>query len=669
MSNVKQKYAAESSLLTLLDEKNRAIKLLQKQVQNQKLQLKYYIRKELKPPKIQGFSEKCCGDVIEESIPLGLAMTKFRNETGIKTRSYSLYEKMLRIDQKISGMLNNQQQILKRMVKTMFMTTQNEQQTQPAWFNLYPIHIEIFNKLMYRTMALAKSLNIFRICCDRLMVQEDERNTIVEQVYSKPVKERLDCNVLVSVHMERLRLENDIKYILKQQHLLRTKVKQILILDKKIKHVHFAQDSKVFVSFSALVLQKVNQLKSQAYCILESTIKQRTKIPDTIAPTFERKSVVKILKTALEQLKLRDFTVPEDYALEEKDLFKKILSVLDLQINAKAVKRYVYKVNQCRILQNELQGLYVEREKLTHSMTLLEGELQKLKLKQSVDALKLMQENNALKIQVEDVKPMLKDAGVQCDKGSLDSEHRLAIKEKNLKIFELQNLNTTLENQKSRFKSVIARNKSQIVYLLKTINENLMKTTKDSCTENDSQTYVVNSKVSVALSACSTETYTLGTEYHSSDIQSEQNNAKKELQNLFFSSKPDLSDVAEDVTNDEISFSSIKPSKTSLESLRKNITPNSSPNESNYWRNYNDLDIRKSLHQYQYLNRLGSDNPALFLRGHFNHLSNMLAKNKIISTIYPYTNLTSDSSSNFHSSTCLNGFLYRETASIEELDY
>lgn len=62
--NIANKNQTSESLLSVLDDKNRMISSLKKQLQNQKMQLTYYMNRELSWNKIQQFSESVSNGII-----------------------------------------------------------------------------------------------------------------------------------------------------------------------------------------------------------------------------------------------------------------------------------------------------------------------------------------------------------------------------------------------------------------------------------------------------------------------------------------------------------------------------------------------------------------------------------------------------------------------------
>lgn len=71
---------SSATLLSVLDDKNRAIEVLQRQLQNQKLQLGYYIKNALKPSKIIQLS-KTVSNVSRSSLSLISLMTLSVSQT------------------------------------------------------------------------------------------------------------------------------------------------------------------------------------------------------------------------------------------------------------------------------------------------------------------------------------------------------------------------------------------------------------------------------------------------------------------------------------------------------------------------------------------------------------------------------------------------------------
>ncbi|CAH1966635.1 unnamed protein product [Acanthoscelides obtectus] len=105
----------KGSLLEVLDNKNKTIDALKKQLYNQKLQLMYYFQKGLGTSKLLKLSKSCSTHNFDQSMPLVLALNKFKKENGLKSSLYQVYERMGFLDRRIEVLLNIQELALKEL--------------------------------------------------------------------------------------------------------------------------------------------------------------------------------------------------------------------------------------------------------------------------------------------------------------------------------------------------------------------------------------------------------------------------------------------------------------------------------------------------------------------------------------------------------------------------
>lgn len=126
---------------------------------------------------------QCCSEALEGNMGVKIAMTNFNKKMGIKSNALCLYERMCYIDERISSSLDDQEFILRKIVNKLCELVRHangniEFKVQFSNFITDPFHIELFNKLLNATINLRKKLDTFRICCNRLITIEDERNAI-----------------------------------------------------------------------------------------------------------------------------------------------------------------------------------------------------------------------------------------------------------------------------------------------------------------------------------------------------------------------------------------------------------------------------------------------------------------------------------------------------------
>lgn len=65
----------------------------------------------------------------------------------------------------------------------------------------------------------------------------------MEQVYSLPVEERIDCNYLMRIQMEKAELENEIKRISQHQATGRHRIKELNVIEKILHNLQWELNS------------------------------------------------------------------------------------------------------------------------------------------------------------------------------------------------------------------------------------------------------------------------------------------------------------------------------------------------------------------------------------------------------------------------------------------
>ncbi|XP_048521593.1 uncharacterized protein LOC109542956 [Dendroctonus ponderosae] len=263
-----------TSLLSVLDDKNLLIAALRKQLQNQKTQLSYYIKRELNGNRIQQLSLSCTPLAYEYSLPLTLAMNQFCKQAGIKSNLAKLHERLKRLDSDLSNALKDQEFVLRKIVNKLceFLRFQEIcNGDQFGGFISSPLHVDLFDQLLTATVGLRRRLEAFRICCDRLILVEEERSAIVDQVYSLPAGERTTRNALLDIQMEKARLESELLHPRGPQDL--NAIEDLLQqLQVQLNCSFGGVDSK-----ESSVSRMLTQMNSEAKLLLEATKQQREK--------------------------------------------------------------------------------------------------------------------------------------------------------------------------------------------------------------------------------------------------------------------------------------------------------------------------------------------------------------------------------------------------------
>lgn len=221
---------SNESLLSILHEKNKTIERLQKQLHFQKLQLKFYLSKHFESSKVTELSKTCQSNATEENLLVNLALSRFCKKMGFKSKIIVLYERMCNMEDRVNTILQVQECVIRKILSRFFDLVKIDEvdvKRQLKKLLANPEYTELFNNLIHANVALRKNLDVFRICCDRLIVIEEERNMIVEQVYSLPIEQRTNCNYLIGIQVEKVQLQNRLKEILKDQDTLRNRIEEL----------------------------------------------------------------------------------------------------------------------------------------------------------------------------------------------------------------------------------------------------------------------------------------------------------------------------------------------------------------------------------------------------------------------------------------------------------
>uniref|UniRef100_A0AAR5Q4E8 Uncharacterized protein n=1 Tax=Dendroctonus ponderosae TaxID=77166 RepID=A0AAR5Q4E8_DENPD len=263
-----------TSLLSVLDDKNLLIAALRKQLQNQKTQLSYYIKRELNGNRIQQLSLSCTPLASEYSLPLTLAINQFCKQAGIKSNLAKLHERLKLLDGNLSNALKDQEFVLRKIVNKLceFLRFQEIcNGDQFGGFISSPLHVDLFDQLLTATVGLRRRLEAFRICCDRLILVEEERNAIVDQVYSLPAEERTTRNALLDIQMEKARLESELLHPRGPQDLN--------AIDDLLQHLQVQLNCSFggVDSKESSVSRMLTKMNSEAKLLLEATKQQREK--------------------------------------------------------------------------------------------------------------------------------------------------------------------------------------------------------------------------------------------------------------------------------------------------------------------------------------------------------------------------------------------------------
>ncbi|XP_074037060.1 uncharacterized protein [Leptinotarsa decemlineata] len=398
------------SFLSILEDKNTMIEMLKKQLQNQKMQITYYLHKDLARSKLRELSQTCTAWELDKSLPVELAMSEFRRTNGLKSTVQHLYEHMKYIDEKLVVTLRGQEFILKKIVKRLFHFLKHSNdniQFKMSTSKVFKTEfcLELFNKLLDATLVLRRKLEAFRICCNRLIVIEDERNVIAEQVSSLPVDQKMNCNFIMNIQMEKARLEKKVKQISQEQESRKEDLKELGILEEKISGLQKQLKSMTIGAGEiAHIDETVRNLDLEAKFLL--SVSKRFKDKHRMELEAAKSSNNQILDTVLEYIHL---------AIEGKDLVNKHLrhrSELELFDNIKkpiaaATGKLTEELDQfkfeCESLKRDLNKLLLERNQLKISNYQLQRDFETIKCDHSKELANLQQQRDMYLAQVEDL--------------------------------------------------------------------------------------------------------------------------------------------------------------------------------------------------------------------------------------------------------------------------
>lgn len=97
----------------------------------------------------------------------------------------SLHERMANIDARIFAIVERQEILLAEVVDKLLRCSKNEVDRQKfesgcCLSQMFPSvnQFDMFNEMFNATLSLRADLDRYRLCCNRLLVIEDERNTL-----------------------------------------------------------------------------------------------------------------------------------------------------------------------------------------------------------------------------------------------------------------------------------------------------------------------------------------------------------------------------------------------------------------------------------------------------------------------------------------------------------
>ncbi|XP_076264093.1 uncharacterized protein LOC143198636 [Rhynchophorus ferrugineus] len=449
------------SLLSVLDDKNLTICALKKQLENQKMQLAYYINKELKKETIQELSETCTPCILDTNLPLNLALSKFCKQAGIKSTLSLLHERMTRLDEDMMRRLRHQEFVLGQIVGKLADYARQQMSVNFGNFVMDLRVVDLFMKLLDSTAMLKRKLDCFRISCHRVLLIEEERNALADYVYSMPIEERTACNYLVGVGMEKAALENEIKLTGGDGVTVGSgAAAQPEVVEKILHNLRRELNSSCPKDEGNYICKMLKEINSEACVLLEMTKRQKSRLKreedsTTKMPPDDR--VALCVRAAFRIAGSHDGAPSSTWGLnnrEEIRLFKIIRKEADVirkLLRRDADEEITAAKKERRLLQEKIAQLRLENESASASNKALKQELKQVKKQRFIEKEKLKQERDDYKLQVEDLQ-VIREAyaqlvGQQPSLMQVEKEYVKQINEKERQILELEKLNNELSIQ------------------------------------------------------------------------------------------------------------------------------------------------------------------------------------------------------------------------------
>lgn len=177
-----------------MDDKNRTIQALKQRLMNQQLQLAYYLHKNLGNNSVTDFSAACAPQLTEENMNLSLAMYKFVKDNGGKNKLNILHEKLHEYDERVSELLAKQEELVKNASKNCLekeIIKEDENEFLHADRACRIAHLDLYSRIMNATVQVKKELEDLREYSEKVVNLENERNALVDYVFSLPAEQRL----------------------------------------------------------------------------------------------------------------------------------------------------------------------------------------------------------------------------------------------------------------------------------------------------------------------------------------------------------------------------------------------------------------------------------------------------------------------------------------------
>ncbi|XP_063925811.1 chromosome partition protein Smc-like [Zophobas morio] len=380
------------TLQVILEEKNRVIDKLKKQVHNQRIQLEFYIKKEMNSPLMVEFAKTCLPELTDDNMTVALAMNKFYRELGMKSRMMDLYDRICSIAGRTNCIIQTQEVILNEIISNMrdYMNP-SEFKKFLGNFDINTNYIEVFNSLLDTTLSLKRSMNSFRNCCDRLVNTEEKRNEIVEQVYSLPQEERTICNYLVNIQMEKFELENMLKQLSKKRKRIEPVVDEIDIIENNLKLLYENFDNLHEEDEADYCVTKMlEKVYAQAMSLLTLSREQREKYNKEVEQLKEENEKLREIIRHIDNRAGSGKCVAADFNDIEKlhNVIKKTISEARKFEKSKS-DELKQKSQECEQLKKKLSEVVLQKRQLQSLLDTDESEANEFFLEREVDGRKI----------------------------------------------------------------------------------------------------------------------------------------------------------------------------------------------------------------------------------------------------------------------------------------
>lgn len=145
---------------------------------------------------VTDFSAQCTPQLTEENLQLSFAMYKFVKDNGGKNKLNILHEKLQAYDQKVSQLLAKQEELVQNVSKNCVCEElaaggENELQDSNKKTEQRISHLDLYSRIMNATIQVKKELEELRQYSEKVVQLENERNALVDYVFSLPPEQRL----------------------------------------------------------------------------------------------------------------------------------------------------------------------------------------------------------------------------------------------------------------------------------------------------------------------------------------------------------------------------------------------------------------------------------------------------------------------------------------------